>query len=195
MLTLVRGSIILLASPALANVLSIDAGLAPTRAAVVTWNLNTPTGTLGTSQNYTQSGITITAADFTRLAQRRRFSGKTTPEMKRSRIEYRTDHEINLTNFIRINFSNAKPLTSDFMLKMGSSTNGEDWEVYGPATALTSLAGATSLLTGSDEITHTLTGHTITIISQLTTKHRMITSYWLLSAGLCPPSPNLPPGP
>ena len=129
------------------------------QAAVVTWNLNSPTGTLGTTQDYTTSGITITAAGFTGAGAATALFGKNDAgDEKGIGLNIGTDHEINLTNFIRIDFTNAQPALSDFMFKMGSSTDGEDWQIYGSATALTSLASATSLLTGSDENTHTLTG-------------------------------------
>jgi hypothetical protein len=131
----------------------------PAKAAVVTWNLNSSTGTLGNTQNYTSSAITITAAGFTGAGVATKLFGKNDGGDENGLgLNIGTDHEINLSNFIRIDFSNAQPLTSDFMFKMGSSTNGEDWEVYGSATAQTSLASTTSLLTGSDEGPHTFTG-------------------------------------
>src|SRR5258708_2632414 len=94
-----------LASLALASVLSVDAGSAPAKAAVVTWNLNSSTGTLGNSQTYTASAITITAAGFTGPGTATALFGKNDAgDEKGLGLNIGTDHEINLTNFIRIDF-------------------------------------------------------------------------------------------
>jgi hypothetical protein len=59
---------------------------------------------------------------------------------------------------IAIDFSNARTAKyTSFSFTMGSSTNGETWEIYGSNTSRTS--GYTELFTGTDQgVDHVLTG-------------------------------------
>jgi hypothetical protein len=133
--------------------------LSSAQAAVVTWSLNSPTGVLPTTQNYTSGGITITAAGFTGAFSPTALYGKNGSGDEKGlglNNDPSGDHEISGTSLIRIDFTNARTAgITGFLFSMNSTTNGEDWEVLGSNTANT---GLTSLLTGSDENSHTLSG-------------------------------------
>jgi PEP-CTERM motif len=133
--------------------------LSSAQAAVVTWSLNSPTGLLSTTQNYTSNGITITAAGFTGAFSPTALYGKNGSGDEKGlglNNDRSGDHEISGTNLIRIDFTNARTAgITDFVFAMNSSTDGEDWRILGSNVANT---GLTSLLTGSDESVHTLTG-------------------------------------
>jgi hypothetical protein len=134
-------------------------GLSSAQAAVVTWSLNSPSGLLPTTQNYTSGGITITAAGFTGAFAPTALYGKngSGDEIGLGLNNDRSgDHEISGTSLIRIDFTNARTAgIADFLFTMNSTTDGEDWKVLGSNTANTGLV---SLLTGSDENSHTLMG-------------------------------------
>ena len=133
--------------------------LSSAQAATVTWSFNSPTGVLPTTQNYTSNGITITAAGFTGSFNATALYGKNASGDEKGlglNNDPSGDHEISGTNLIRIDFTNARNAgITNFLFTMNSTTDGEDWRVLGSNTANT---GLTSLLTGSDENSHTLTG-------------------------------------
>jgi hypothetical protein len=129
----------------------------PTEAATVTWNFNTATGNLGTTETYTAGGITISAAGYGRFFTPVDLYGKNSSgDEKGLGIKSGSDHEISGFDFVRIDFSNARAAgVTGFMFKMDSATNGEDWEVFGSNKPNTNL---TRLLVGSDESLHPLSG-------------------------------------
>lgn len=136
---------------------SLDATVAS--ASTVSWNFNTVTGNLGTTENYTASGITIKAAGFTGAGSPTDLYGKNSNGDEKGlglNNDPSHDHEISGFNFIRIDFSNARAAgITGFTFSMNSATNGEEWEVYGSSVA---NSGVKSLLTGHDENSHTLPG-------------------------------------
>ena len=133
---------------------------APTHAATITYNFTPLTNSdIGASANYTVSGVTITAAGFTDST----FSTTADLFSKNGSGDENGlglvndptgDNEISGTNLIRISLPSS---LSNFSFKMGSSTNGEGWLVYGSNSATTGYALVAS---GSDENDHVLTGCT-----------------------------------
>src|SRR5215471_1340617 len=123
-----RGALMAVAVGA-AAVLSAGA----TRAATITWNLNLPSGPLGTTQTYTAGGITITVAGFSGIPQ----LGTNVPNVMLFGKNNGGDevglglsndpsgqNEIAGLNIIRIDFSNvimAGALSFDFQM---NSTTG-----------------------------------------------------------------------
>jgi hypothetical protein len=140
-----------------------------THAATITWNLNLPSGLLGTTQTYTAGGITITAAGFSGILQ----LGKNVPDVMLFGKNNGGDevglglsndpsgqNEITGLNIIRIDFSNAimaGALPNSFDFQMNSTTgtvgaNVEAWAVWG--SFLQSGFADPPLMTGTDENEH-----------------------------------------
>jgi hypothetical protein len=124
-------------------------------ATVVTWNLNSPSGTLGNTQSYTDSGTgaSITAAGFNiNFDNPTALFGKNDGGDETGLgINGGFAHEIMGTYFVRI----AVPNLTDFSFQMNSSTDGGKWDVFG-SDAPTS--GYSLVATGTDESDHILTG-------------------------------------
>src|SRR5262245_20886946 len=124
-----RGALMAVAVGA-AAVLSAGA----TRAATITWNLNLPSGLLGTTQNYTAGGVASTPAGFSSIPQ----MGVNIPNVMRFGKNNGGDevglglpndpsgqNEITGLNIIRIDFSNAimaGALPDSFDFQMNSTT-------------------------------------------------------------------------
>jgi hypothetical protein len=128
-------------------------GVSSAQASTITWNLNNLVGVLPTSQNYTSSGITITAAGFTNsnFASAVNLFGKNNggDEVGLGLNNDPTgQHEISGANIIRIDFTNARTAgVAGFSFDMDSTTAGEKWEVFGSNSATTNYVSVASDLT------------------------------------------------
>jgi hypothetical protein len=136
-------------------------------AQAIVWDLSggvAPPGTsVGTSHNFTAGGITITAAGFTSNA----FTTSATLFEKNGGVgeiglgltndPNAGQNEINGSNLIRIDFTNAKNAgVTNFDFQFGSTTSGESWLVFASNTG---TAGSfVQVASGSDELVHTLVG-------------------------------------
>jgi hypothetical protein len=148
---------------------AVVASAGSTRAATITWNLNLPSGLLGTTQTYTAGGITITAAGFSGIPQ----LGTNTPNVMLFGKNNGGDevglglsndpsgeNEISGLNIIRIDFSNvitagALPFSFDFQMNSTTGTVGaniEAWAVWD--SFLPSGFAGPPLMTGTDENPH-----------------------------------------
>jgi PEP-CTERM motif len=140
-------------------------GASGAQAATIIWNLNSPPGVPSPNpdtQTFTAGGITISANGFTNgnfsgppnLALFVKTDGGDETGLG-SNVDASGDHELNGTQWIQIDFRNARMAgVTDFDFMMGSTT-GEAWRVFGSNSA-TSLGS--QILTGTDELEHDLTG-------------------------------------
>ena len=130
-------AILCLALPASANTLSYSFGV--------------PTGTLGTSQTYTQNGITLTAYGFDNSSHPLNLYGKNNGGDETGLgISRAPDHEIQTYNFIQLDVTGLHSLNlTDALISIGSVQNGEGWNLYGSNT-LGSLG--TLLLSSSQDM-------------------------------------------
>jgi hypothetical protein len=150
--------------------------LAPAKAAVITWDLGTPSGLLGVSQDYTAGAppVTITATGFTNgnfiaanqtaLFAKADGSGETglglndDPTLDGGVPE----HELHGTNWIQLNVTNAINAgvtglsftidSSTGCTAVPCTTGGDSWRVFGSNSA-TSLGTQLPGLIGFDELT------------------------------------------
>jgi hypothetical protein len=148
---------------------AVVASAGATGAATITWNLNLPSGPLGTTQTYTAGGITITAAGFSGILQ----LGTDVPDVTLFGKNNGGDevglglsndpsgqNEITGLNIIRIDFRNAimagaQPFSFDFQMNSTTGTVGaniEAWAVWG--SFLQSGFAGPPLMTGTDETEH-----------------------------------------
>jgi len=140
--------------------------LGASSAQAIVWDLSggvAPPGTsAGTSHNFTAGGITITAAGFTSNA----FTTSATLFEKNGGVGETGlgltndpnvgQNEINGSNLIRIDFTNAKNAgVTNFDFQFGSSTAGESWLVFA---SNSSNSGFVQVASGNDELVHTLVG-------------------------------------
>jgi hypothetical protein len=144
-----------------AALVSAALGVSPAQATLVTWDFSSAAGLLGNTQTYTQNGIEISAAGFTSNSFRTatKLFGKNDPGDEKGlglNNDPNRQHEISGTNLIRIDFTNARNAgVTGFSFSMNSTTNGEQWDVFGSNSA---SFGFVSLLVGSDAQIHQLTG-------------------------------------
>ena len=160
-----------------AAAVTVSAGLgslAPANAATETWNFNSPTGTLGTTQPYlsTPDGISITAAGFITGPT---FATLATPVLLFGKndagdeagvgiaADPSGDHEIfgnpnpGPGDVVRITVPTGVTLTS---FTMGSVQTGEGWALYGTHDAA-GLTGYALITSGTTDGTFSLpTGFT-----------------------------------
>jgi hypothetical protein len=129
-------------------------------ASAVTFNFNIPSGALGTTQSYMSEGGTVTAAGFSSPAALAagmpnvNLFGKNqgVGEMGLGLVNDPTgDNEISGTSLIRL--AMGPGLTAPVSFQMNSTTQGETWRVSGSNSA---TAGFVQLLTGTDEISHSI---------------------------------------
>ncbi len=124
-------------------------------ATVITFNFDSPTGSQGTSHTYTFSGYSITATAF----------GSGSPNLYGKNAggdenglglsnDPSGDHEITPGSFIQLNLSNILSFTP-LLISINSSTGTDAWKIYETNTAGT-LSGATLLLSGSNESSHSI---------------------------------------
>jgi hypothetical protein len=116
-----------------------------------TFDFQSPAGLLGTTQSYTVSGLTITAAGFSGSnfsTPNAALFDKTLGGDENGLGLSGSDNEITAGSFVRI----AIPTTniSAVSFTIGSSTAGEGWKVFGSNSPTGSL---TFLLQGSSELT------------------------------------------
>jgi hypothetical protein len=153
--------------------------LAPAKAAVITWDLGTPSGLLGVSQDYTAGSppVAITATGFINgnfvAANQTALFGRNAggDEVGLGLNDDPTlsggvsEHELHGTNWIQLNVTDAIGAgVSGLSFTMDSSTGcttlpcttgGDSWRVFGSNSA-TSLGTQLPGLIGSDELTHLL---------------------------------------
>jgi hypothetical protein len=129
-------------------------------ASAVTFNFNIPSGALGTTQSYMSEGGTVTAAGFSSPAALAagmpnvNLFGKNqgVGEMGLGLVNDPSgDNEITGTSLIRLALGPG--LTAPVSFQMNSTTQGETWRVSGSNSA---TAGFVQLLTGTDEISHSI---------------------------------------
>jgi hypothetical protein len=128
-------------------------GLSPAKAATETWNFNSPTGVLPTTQNYlsSPSGLTATAAGFastsadpnTGVATPTALFGKNNGTDSSGSIENGvgvaappggSDNEIVAgMSFLTVHLPTG---VTNAMATMGSVTGGEHWEIFGSTTGV-----------------------------------------------------------
>ncbi len=105
-------------------------------ASPILYNFTSPLGTLGTSQSYTASGVTITAYGFNGVGGTAKLYGKNDggDEIGLG-IAGGSDNEINKVNFVQLDLSNlwANNPTS-LAMAFGSVQSGEGWKIYGSNT-------------------------------------------------------------
>jgi hypothetical protein len=170
--------ILILASAAVAAGLAagFTLGVGGAQAGTVTWNLSSPAGDVGSnSHTYTSitGGFQLTASGFTSLNNTMGGSfgspvdlwGKTGGGDETGlglANDASGDHEIQGTNVIEINFTNARLAgVTNFGFQMGSSTadttGGETWKVLG---SVSGTPGTFNLVLSllDDENPHTLSG-------------------------------------
>lgn len=111
---------------------------APVQASTVIWDLTSPAGLLGTTQNYTAGGATIQAQGFTNttFATPTALYGKTgggdETGLGLANDPTKTRYEITGTNLIRIDFTGARTAgITGFSFDLESLTNGETFVAYG----------------------------------------------------------------
>ncbi len=132
--------------------------------AAVTFNFDSPTGNLGDTHTYTESGLSIVASGFS--AKKSGMTLHPTALFGKQdggdenglglNNDPTGDHEIHFgSGFVQLDvsdlFGKVNPNSVDFTA--GSTTNGEEWEVFGSNTA-DSYSGAgpiEPLLTGNYE--------------------------------------------
>jgi hypothetical protein len=149
-------------------------GMAQANSAVITWDLGTPAGLLGVSQNYTAGSpsITITATgfingNFANPANKTDLFGKAAGGDEVGlglNDDPSGEHELNGTNWIQLNITNAVAAgVHGLSFIMDSTTGctvlpcstGDSWRVFGSNSA-TSLGAQLPGLIGFDEGSHSL---------------------------------------
>ena len=142
-------------------------GVTQAEAAVVTWDLGTPSGLLGVSQNYTAGSVTITATGFVNgiflPVNKTALFGKAAGGDE-SGLGLNDDptgeHELTGRNWIQLNVTNAVAAgVTGLSFKMDSTTGctalpcttGDSWRVFGSNSALL-LGSQLPGLIGFDEL-------------------------------------------
>ena len=147
-------------------------GIAQANSAVLTWDLGTPPGLLGVSQNYSAGSITITATgfingNFANPANKTDLFGKAAGGDEVGlglNDDPSGEHELNGRNWIQLNITNAVAAgVHGLSFIMDSTTGctalpcatGDSWRVFGSNSA-TSLGAQLPGLIGFDEVSHSL---------------------------------------
>ena len=137
----------------------------PASAAVLDWNFQDHLGVLGNTQAFTAGGLNITARGFTGADVGTALFGKSGGGDENGlglTNDPSGDDEISGLSFVQLNMDGLLGLLSPngFTFQMGSTTQGEGWEVFGSQDAhpfqFTLLASNTD--PGGDEGFHTLAG-------------------------------------
>jgi hypothetical protein len=135
-----------------ASVIASSAAQANTLTA--TYNFQSPVDGLGTTQSYTVSGLTITAAGFSSsnfsIPNAALFDKTGGGDEHGLGLKNSPDHEVTAGSYIRVGLP-ANISAVSFI--MDSSTAGEGWKVYGSNSPTGSL---TLLLSGTGEQSHSL---------------------------------------
>jgi hypothetical protein len=123
----------------------------PASANTLSYSFGVPTGTLGTSQAYTQNGITLTAYGFDNLSHAINLYGKNSGGDETGLgISRAPDNEIQTYNFVQLDVTSLHSLNLiDAFISIGSVQDGEAWKLYG-SNSLGSLG--TLLLASSQDL-------------------------------------------
>lgn len=102
----------------------------------ITFNFNSPTGDLGTSESYTAGGITITAYGyFSNFSATNLYGKNDGGDEVGLGLKYESNHEIPTNGFVQLdlqNLWNADPTA--LSMAIGSVQSGEGWKIYGSNT-------------------------------------------------------------
>ena len=101
------------------------------------FNFNVPTGQRGTSQTYSNNGVTITAYGFSAPSKPTRLFGKNDGGDEFGLgIKGAKDNEISTTNFVQLDLQHIweLPAISSSSMSFGSVQFGESWNLYGSNT-------------------------------------------------------------
>jgi hypothetical protein len=135
--------------------------IAPAAHADVNINFSSPPGELDDDQDYSAGGLTVTASGYTTTDVDEHLFGKNLGGDENG-VGLVTDgqHEIYGPDaFIQLDVSQILGLATGADFFMNSTTNGEQWSVWGSDTDAGGKVGGTLLLTGSDEgVLHALPG-------------------------------------
>ena len=97
----------------------------------ITWNFDSPTGMLGTSQTYTAGGITLTAYGFSNMNSPTDLYGKNLGTGEQGLgIAGLPQNEIGGSGFVQVNLSPLFPQFSSGMLSIGSVQPGENYDIW-----------------------------------------------------------------
>lgn len=123
----------------------------PASANTLSYNFNTPSGVLGTSQQYTSNGIILTAYGFDNSSNPINLYGKNGGGDENGLgIARAPDSEIQTYNFVQLDVTNLHSLNIlSALISLGSVQDGEGWKIYGSDTLGTL---GTLLLTGSQDL-------------------------------------------
>jgi hypothetical protein len=123
---------------------------------------NNPTGNLGSTETYTSGAMTIDAAGYSANGTPSDLWGKNDATADEKGLgmadDPQNDHEIfgPGSAFVELDVTQILALASGMSFFMGSTTDGEQWSVYGSDAAGTL---GTLLFSGNDQLTwHELTG-------------------------------------
>src|ERR1700722_2073615 len=101
--------------------------------------MDSPTGTLGTSQSYTSSGLTVTASGFNQFNGAIDLYGKNNGGDETGlglSNDSTGEHEIEFDHgYGQLNVSALFGHVSSLGFLTGSTTDGEEWAVYGSNTS------------------------------------------------------------
>ena len=130
--------------------------IAPCACASTLYNFGSPTGTLGTSQTYTSSGITITAYGFSGAGASMDLYGKNAGgDEVGLGLNGTLNDEIGTTNFVQLNLTNLLATNpASITMSIGSVQEGEGWNIY-VSNTLGTLG--TFLQTGTTDFSKTFT--------------------------------------
>ena len=143
----------------------MGAALIPAHAASLIYAFTNPAGNVGSASHiYTTNGVNVTAYGWTVIGSTPvNLYGKTGggDESGLGLVQDTVDHEIQISDFVQFDFTNAKQQgVTSAQIQMGSAGTGqpgEGWAVYGSNT-LGQLG--TSLFSGTDESLHNLVAST-----------------------------------
>ncbi len=126
------------------------------RADTITFNFpGSHTGQLGTSQDFTSNGVTITAYGFSSQNHATNLYGKTAGGDETGLgLVGTADHEITTTSFIQLDLANLNNPTS-LNLGIGSVQSGEGYNIYGSNTL--GDRGSLVLASGATDFPNTFT--------------------------------------
>ena len=97
----------------------------------ITWNFDSPTGVLGTSQTYTAGGITLTAYGFSNVNSPTDLYGKSLGASEQGLgIAGLPNNEIGGSAFVQVNLSPLFPQFTSGMLSIGSVQPGENYDIW-----------------------------------------------------------------
>ena len=103
---------------------------ADTNPSQITWNFDTPTGTLGTSQTYTSGGITLTASGFSSPFTPTDLYGKNEPGVQQGLgISGLPNNEIGGTAFVQLDVAPIMSFGTG-MLTIDSVQPGENYDIW-----------------------------------------------------------------